>query len=149
MKNRLIYIVLLLACIPFFYACEQETTPESIRIQHPDDQSPILRDDAYYARLRAYKLTDHKKAFGWYGSWTAIGSTEQSRLSSAPDSMDIISIWSQWHSLNQAQIADKAFVQKIKGTKVVICISARDVPAEFKEDGKITDAALAAYAKAW
>ena len=32
--------------------------------------------------------------------------------------MDIISIWSQWHSLTPEQIADKEFVQKIKGTKV-------------------------------
>ncbi|MEG0808467.1 MAG: glycoside hydrolase family 18, partial [Alistipes sp.] len=149
MKNNLIYTLLVLACTSFFFACEQQTTPEPVRIQHPSDQSPILRDDAYYARLRAYKLTDHKKAFGWYGSWTGIASSEISRLSSAPDSMDIISLWSQWHSLNQAQIDDKAFVQKIKGTKVVICISARDVPAEFKENGEITDAAIAAYAKAW
>lgn len=149
MKNRLKYIVLLFAFTALLFACEEQTTPDSVRIQFPDDQSPILRDDAYYARLRAYKLTDHKLAFGWYGSWTAVGSTEQTRLKSAPDSMDIISIWSKWHTLNKEQIADKAFVQKIKGTKVVYCISAKDVPEEFKEDGVITDASLVAYAKAW
>lgn len=77
MKNTLIYTFSLLAAIVVLFACEKQTTPEPIRIQRPDLQSPFPRDDAYYARLRAYKLTDHKLAFGWYGSWTAIGASEQ------------------------------------------------------------------------
>ena len=149
MKKTLIHTLSLLAAIGMLFACEKQTTPETVRIQRPDLQSPFPRDDAYYARLRAYKLTDHKLAFGWYGSWTAIGASEQSRLRSAPDSMDIISMWSQWHSLSKEQIEDKAFVQQVKGTKVVFCISAKDVPEEFKEEGEITDASLVAYAKAW
>ncbi len=149
MKNTLIYTFSLLAAIVVLFACEKQTTPEPIRIQRPDLQSPFPRDDAYYARLRAYKLTDHKLAFGWYGSWTAIGASEQSRLRSAPDSMDIISMWSQWHSLSREQIEDKAFVQQIKGTKVVFCISAKDMPDEFKVDGEITEEGIVAYAKAW
>ena len=56
--------------------------------------------------------------------------------------MDIISIWSQWHSLSREQIEDKAFVQQVLGTKVVFCISAKDVPEEFKVDGQITDESL-------
>ena len=47
-------------------SCTKETTPERINIQHPDQQSPILRDNAYYQNLRAYKQTKHKLAFGWY-----------------------------------------------------------------------------------
>ena len=70
-------------------------------------------------------------------------------LRSAPDSMDIISIWSQWHSLSREQIEDKAFVQQVLGTKVVFCISAKDVPEEFKVDGQITDESLKDYARAW
>ncbi len=155
MKNRLIYSLLLLFAATAFFACEEQTTPDPVRIQNPMDQAPILRDDAYFARLREYKKSDHKLAFGWFGSWSAIEASEQCRLRSAPDSMDIISMWSQWHSLTPAQIEDKAYVQQIKGTKVVICISARDVPTEFKEfieggpEHGITDASLAAYAKAW
>ena len=89
-------------------SCTKETTPERINIQHPDQQSPILRDNAYYQALREYKKTKHKIAFGWYGSWTAVGASYQSRLISAPDSMDIISIWSQWHTLTPQQKADAA-----------------------------------------
>lgn len=149
MKNAIKYILSLAAFAPLFFACEKQTTPEPIRIQYPDKQSPVLRDDAYFERLRAYKKTDHSLAFGWFGSWTAIGASEQTRLSSTPDSMDIISMWSQWHSLSPEQIADKEFTQKVKGTKVVFCISAKDMPEHFKEDGVITDASIVAYAKAY
>ncbi len=65
-------------------SCTKETTPERINIQHPDQQSPILRDNAYYQNLRAYKQTKHKLAFGWYGSWTAVGASYQSRLDQRP-----------------------------------------------------------------
>lgn len=146
-KHR--YIFILVACIVAFAGCEEWTTPEPVRTQYPEDQSIFTRDDAYFERLRQYKRSDHKLAFGWFGSWTAIGASEQCRLSSAPDSMDIISMWSQWHSLSPQQIADKEYVQKVLGTKVVFCISAKDCPSVFKEDGVITEASVEAYAKAW
>lgn len=119
-----------------FAGCSDWITPDRIITQHPDKQSPIVRDDAYYAALRAYKQRkDHKIAFGWYGSWTAIGPCYQSRIKSAPDSMDIISIWSQWHSLTPEQMADKEFVQKVKGTKVTYTIFLHDLPKEFHCEG--------------
>lgn len=149
MKNTIKNIFTLLACAAAVCSCETQTTPEPVRVQDPFKQAPIVRDDAYFARLRAYKQTKHPLAFGWFGSWTAINASEQSRMRSTPDSMDIISLWSQWHSLTPAQIEDKAFVQQVLGTKVVFCISARDVPEQFKVDGQITDESLAAYAKAW
>ena len=120
MKNFLKYVAALAIVGAFFVACSDWTDPEREITQHPDQQSPILRDNAYYQALREYKKTKHKIAFGWYGSWTAVGASYQTRLQSAPDSMDIISIWSQWHSLTPEQIADKEFVQKIKGTNTEI-----------------------------
>lgn len=130
-------------------ACTDWVTPERIIVQNPDQQSPVLRDDAYYAALREYKKTKHKKAFGWYGSWTATGASEQTRLISAPDSMDIISIWSGWSNLSPEQIADKQTVQQLKGTKVTFTIFLNDLPEEFKENGEITDAAIENFAKAY
>ena len=58
-----------------FAGCADWITPERVIVQHPDEQSPIVRDDAYYQALRAYKQTHHKVAFGWYGSWTANGAS--------------------------------------------------------------------------
>lgn len=130
-------------------SCSDWLRPEHKVIQHPDEQSPVLRDDAYYAALREYKQTKHKIAFGWYGSWTAVGASYQSRLVSAPDSMDIISIWSQWHSLTPEQIADKEYVQKVKGTKVTFTTFLDNLPAEFRAGEVPTEEEIAVFAKAW
>ena len=122
MKNSIKHFLLPLVCGIAFISCEKQTTPEPVQIQRPELQSPIVRDDVYYARLRAYKKTDHKLAFGWFGSWTAIGASEQSRLRSAPDSMDIISMWSGApgrYEITEAQKRDKEFVQKVKGIKLL------------------------------
>ena len=152
MKNFLKYVAALAIVGAFFVACSDWTDPEREITQHPDQQSPILRDNAYYQALREYKKTKHKIAFGWYGSWTAMGASYQTRLQSAPDSMDIISIWSQWHSLTPEQIADKEFVQKIKGTKVTFTIFSDKMPEPFLTEiggGEYTDEAIEAYAKAY
>lgn len=133
----------------FLAGCSDWISPERVTVQHPDQQSEILRDDAYYAALREYKKTKHKIAFGWYGSWTATGASYQTKLVSAPDSMDIISIWSQWHSLTPEQIADKEYVQKVKGTKVTFTIFLDDLPEEFKVDGEITDDAIENFARSY
>ena len=149
MKKILKYAAVFLVLAVAVASCTKETTPERINIQFPDKQSPILRDNAYYQNLRAYKQTKHKLAFGWYGSWTAVGASYQSRLISAPDSMDIISIWSQWHTLTPQQKADKEFVQKTLGTKVIYTIFAHEVPEQFLVDGEVTPEGLATYAKAY
>lgn len=149
MKNILKYAAFLLLAGFTLTGCETENMPERKVVQHPDQQTPIVRDDAYYARLRAYKKTEHKLAFGWFGSWNPDNASKMATLNHAPDSMDIISIWSQWHSLTPSQMADKEFVQKVKGTKITYTIFAHEVPEEFKEDGQVTPEGLAAYAKAY
>ena len=63
MKNSIKHFLLPLVCGIAFISCEKQTTPEPVQIQRPELQSPIVRDDVYYARLRAYKKTDHKLAF--------------------------------------------------------------------------------------
>lgn len=149
MKNILKYGALLLLAGFTMTGCETENMPERKVVQHPDQQTPILRDDAYYARLRAYKKTEHKVAFGWFGSWNPENASKMATLNHAPDSMDIISIWSQWHSLTPSQMKDKEFVQKIKGTKVTFTIFAEKVPEIFWNEGQIDSTAIANYAKAY
>lgn len=79
------------------------------------------KTDAYYAALREYKAQDHPIAFGWFGNWTGQGINLQSQLAGLPDSTDVVSIWrGNWTPLTEAQKADKEFVQKVKGTKVLI-----------------------------
>ena len=149
MKNIIKYTVAGLLAAFCITGCSDWVTPERVVIQNPEEQSPVLRDNAYYEALRAYKQTKHKLAFGWYGSWTAVGASYQTRLQSAPDSMDIISIWSQWHSLTPEQIADKEAVQKIKGTKVIFTIFLNNLPDEFKIDGQTTDEGIENFARSY
>ena len=62
MKNFLKYVAALAIVGAFFVACSDWTDPEREITQHPDQQSPILRDNAYYQALREYKKTKHKIA---------------------------------------------------------------------------------------
>ena len=47
MKNFLKYVAALAIVGAFFVACSDWTDPEREITQHPDQQSPILRDTAY------------------------------------------------------------------------------------------------------
>jgi len=150
MKRILKYMFFIVMTAVMAAGCADWVTPERVITQHPDEQSPILKDDAYWQALREYKQNgNHKIAFGWYGSWTATGASYQSRLVSAPDSMDIISIWSQWHSLTPEQIADKEYVQKVKGTKVTFTTFLDNIPAEFRAGEVPTEEEIATFAAAW
>lgn len=149
MKNIIKYSVVSIMATFCLAGCSDWVSPERVVTQIPEKQSPILRDNAYYAALRAYKQTRHKLAFGWYGSWTANGASYQTRLQSAPDSMDIISIWSQWHSLTKEQQADMKAVQEIKGTKVTFTIFLNNLPDEFKINGETTDEGIENWAAAY
>lgn len=148
MKNVIKLIILCLA-LPFaFTACENQNEPTPKELQHP-----FVKTEEYLANLRAYKKTDHQVAFGWFGLWTAEGSAMSTRLNNVPDSMDIISIWGDWHNLSPAQIADKEYVQQVKGTKVIFTTFAHELPKEFlveDEDGDLvaTDEGILVYAKA-
>ena len=84
MKNFLKYVAALAIVGAFFVACSDWTDPEREITQHPDQQSPILRDNAYYQALREYKKTKHKIAFGWYGSWTPACRVLPTRWISSP-----------------------------------------------------------------
>ncbi len=73
----------------------------------------------YLKNLRAYKETDHPIMFGWFNAWQPEAPGKYSKLSLLPDSMDVVSIWGNWHSLKQDKIDELREVQE-KGTKVII-----------------------------
>lgn len=61
-------------------------------------------------------------AFGWYSNWSPAGAYRKGYLTSMPDSMDIVSMWSgapNRFKITPEQKADKEFVQKVKGTKLL------------------------------
>lgn len=114
--------------------CDDWTTPEPKDFDSP--LTEIIKDDAYYEALRAYKASDHSVSFGWYSEWGEGGVSTANMLQAVPDSMDIISLWNNAH-LTPAKKADLDFVTKVKGTKVLICSFVAEVgcfysPAEYQ-----------------
>ena len=143
--KSILSLALLLATL-FVAGC---TDVERIVIQSTEE-SNYERTPEYYGNLRAYKESDHKIAFGWFGGWTATGLSHRSCLTSAPDSMDIISIWgANKFNLSSEQMVDMEYVQRVKSTKITYTIFGDDVPEVFLVNGEITDASLDAYAKAY
>lgn len=114
--KKLLYIVPLLGLMAT--AC---TDIESIEIDHigGNNTKDDVESEAYYADLRAYKETaknyGRPVAFGWFSNWAPTGAMRRGYLTSVPDSMDIISMWSGApgrYEITEAQKKDKEFVQK-------------------------------------
>lgn len=114
-KRYYIYALLLSLAAPFIASCSDWTETEA------ESFSEELTSEEYYAALRAYKQSDHQVSFGWYGGWTGDGAYMKNSLAGLPDSLDIVSLWNNSQNLTEKQKEDLAFVQQVKGTKVVVC----------------------------
>lgn len=112
-------------------------------IKNPADLIMSNKTEDYYARLREYKKSDHPVAFGWFGNWTGTGASYENSLKGLPDSVDFVSLWGNWRNPSQAMLADLDYVQKKKGTKVLISFLVLDIgdqitpemPQEEKDNG--------------
>lgn len=128
-------------------ACTKQNTPEAYNLQPPK-----VGTSEYYQNLQAYKKSDHPIAFGWFGGWTAKGPSKSKYLASAPDSMDIISIWGGWSNLSPEQIADMQLVQQKKKTRITFTIIAHEIGDGINGDRKFWPAddstAIVTYARA-
>ena len=118
--KKLLYVIPLLGAM--ITSC---TDVENIEVEHIGGYN-TLGDSEYYANLRAYKETaknyGRPVAFGWFSNWAPSGVMRKGYLSSVPDSMDIISMWSGApgrYEITEAQKADKEFAQKVKGIKLL------------------------------
>ncbi|WP_314262745.1 glycoside hydrolase family 18 [Hoylesella nanceiensis] len=105
-------------------ACSDATDME---LKNPADLTRSNKSEAYYAKLREYKKSDHQKAFGWFGNWTGAGVSLENSLEGLPDSVDFVSLWGNWKNLTTAQKEDLKIVQQKKGTKVLMCFLVFDI----------------------
>lgn len=115
--------------------CADWLAPETVKIGHTD-LTVTDKDNAYYQALREYKASDHEISFGWYSRWDEPALTTDGMLTGIPDSMDVVSLWSNSRNLSPKRMEDLRFVQKVKGTKVLICTFCQYVgkgftPAEY------------------
>ncbi|MDR1743614.1 MAG: glycoside hydrolase family 18 [Dysgonamonadaceae bacterium] len=117
MKRLIINIFPLVFLCLGFYSCEKWTEVEA------DDFELKGNTAEYYANLRLWKATagDRPVSFGWFGGWNGEGASMASSLAGLPDSLDMVSIWGDWKTLTEARKKDLEYVQKVKGTKVLIC----------------------------
>lgn len=118
--KKLLYIVPFTGLL--FASC---TDVEKIEVEHIGGYNTI-GDCEYYQNLRAYKDAARNYgrpvAFGWFSNWSPAGAYRKGYLTSMPDSMDIVSMWSgapNRFKITPEQKADKEFVQKVKGTKLL------------------------------
>lgn len=125
MKTLIKIIYMLSSICILVTAC---TDVENMDVEHIGGYNTMenAKSDAYYANLRSWKETAENYgrpvAFGWYSNWAPSGVMRKGYLSSMPDSMDIVSMWSGApgrYEITDAQKKDKEFVQKVKGTKLL------------------------------
>lgn len=131
-------------------ACETEAEPKVIQIENEYSEE-------YYENLREYKKSDHAICFGWYAGYTSEGSPSPGlHFTGLPDSMDVISLWSQIPSNNPEYTStseydelymptaykEMNYIREKKGTRVVECTICRIANTKFPK----TDAGIEAYA---
>ena len=103
------------------------TDVEKIEMDHIGGYNTIDNEEseAYYSDLRAWKATAQNYgrpvSFGWFSNWSPEGPIRKGYLTSLPDSIDMVSMWSGPFDLNEAKIADKNTFQQKKGGKVFVC----------------------------
>lgn len=103
------------------------TDIEKIEVEHIGGYNTMNdeQSEAYYANLRAWKETSRNYgrpvSFGWFSNWSPEGPIRKGYLSSLPDSIDFISMWSGPFNLNEAKVADKNAFQQKKGGKLFVC----------------------------
>ena len=111
---------------------DYEYYPEELNFEeekrHKENEAAY---EKYLENLRAYKSTKHPIMFGWFNAWQPDGAGKYPRLSLLPDSMDVVSIWGNWHSLSEEKIKELRSVQA-KGTKVIIGWIIEDIGDQIK-----------------
>lgn len=92
---------------------------------HDVDMNVSNKTDAYYAALREWKSTPGlPQIFVWFDNWTGTSPTGENSLRGLPDSVTIASNWGGHPKFNLTpeRRADMEYVQRVKGTKVVVTL---------------------------
>lgn len=126
--NNIFKILILSPLAAVWMFLDSCTEVEKIEIDHIGGYNTMNNEEseAYYANLREYKAQSENYgrpvAFGWFSDWSPQGAARGGYLTSVPDSMDIISMWSGApgrYEITAEQKADKEFVQQKKGIKLL------------------------------
>jgi hypothetical protein len=148
--DKRITLLCVLATGAVFAGCSKWNEPEPIDFNNVDPAGTI-RTDEYYAALREWKKTPGlPQTFVWFDSWNGVSPTGGNSLRGLPDSVTIASNWGGHpkFDLSPERKADMEYVQRVKGTKVVVTLfSAKvgdDMPADpdYATIGTSSDTAI-------
>ena len=128
-----IYKLLLLLIGASFLVTACDTDMET---KDPANLTESAKTEEYYAALRAYKKTDHPVAFGWFGNWVGSGVSLENSLRGLPDSVDFVSIWGNWRNLSPEKKADLEYVQRVKGTRALMCFIVANIGDQLTPSGE-------------
>ena len=133
--KKIIKSLLMLAVTAFsLTACDTDA-----EIKDPENLTDAERSEQYYEALRAYKQTDHAVAFGWFGNWVGAGASLENSLRGLPDSVDFVSIWGNWRNLSPEMKADLEYVQKVKGTRCLMCFIVSSIGDQLTPSDKTAE----------
>lgn len=132
MKIRILSILLLSVFVCILIGCSDWKEIESL---NETDLNQTVKTEEYYAALREWKNTPGlPQVFVWFDNWNGDSPTGENSLRGLPDSVTIASNWGghpkfYWEnesdpskSLNATRRTDMEYVQKVKGTKVVVTL---------------------------
>ncbi len=132
--------ILLFAVMAFWLAsCEDALTPEPldpIKKVGSIYEETIGTSEDYYAKLRAYKESDHAVSFAWYSEWTGTGVNLQNSMRGLPDSIDIVSMWGGWKNPGEVRLKDLRYCQEVKGIKALAVFVMLDIGDQITPEGE-------------
>ncbi len=113
------------------------------------DSIPLYGPMEHNVKLRAWKAAQKKQVFVWFDGWSGRKGVGQNSMRGLPGEVGLISNWGQpKFGLSDWQKADVEYVQKVKGSKVVVTLfSAKvgedvGVRSEWESIGTSSDEAV-------
>lgn len=125
-----------LAIGAIFIGCSDWTETEAVDF-YETDLNGTNKTDEYYASLREWKSTPNlPQTFVWFDNWSGESPTGANSLRGLPDSVTIASNWGGHpkFDLSDERKADMEYVQKVKGTKVVVTLFSSKVGEDMPAD---------------
>lgn len=134
MKYLNISFYITFACM-ILVGCSDWVEIEPIKFGE-SDLNGTTKTEADYAALREWKNTPNlPQIFVWFDNWTGTSPTGENSLRGLPDSVTIASNWGGHpkFDLSPERRADMEYVQKVKGTKVVVTLFSAQVGDDMPE----------------
>jgi len=132
--KKLGFLILIISIL-LSSSCKEWTEVEAINTTIDFEASN--KTDEYYTALREWKSTPNlPQIFVWFDNWNGISPTGENSLRGLPDSVTIASNWGGHpkFDLSAERKADMEYVQKVKGTKVVVTLFSENVGDDMPED---------------